>query len=182
MKNVKHLVANKGEEVWAIDAQQTVLEAITLMAEKKIGALVVLAGIFSERDYTRRVELHGKTSQQTKVSEIMSGNVITVGPDDTIEKCMALMTDHKIRHLPVLTHGKVTGILSIGDLVKAIIADQQETIEQLQGYITSYRQDQRRGLTIWSYLSALLPVCTAWAYFYGVTAPDGTLQTHDLQR
>lgn len=142
MKNVKHLVANKGEDVWAIEAQQTVLEAITLMAEKKIGALVVtssgeLAGIFSERDYTRRVELHGKTSQQTKVSEIMSGNVITVGPDDTIEKCMALMTDHKIRHLPVLTHGKVTGILSIGDLVKAIIADQQETIEQLQGYITS---------------------------------------------
>jgi len=142
MKNVKHLVANKGDAVWAIDAQQTVLEAITLMAEKKIGALVVtnageLTGIFSERDYTRSVELQGKTSQQTTVSEIMSGNVITVDPDDTIEKCMALMTDHKIRHLPVLINGKVTGILSIGDLVKAIIADQQETIDQLQGYITS---------------------------------------------
>jgi len=142
MKNVNHLLANKSDVVWAIDAQQTVLEAITLMAEKKIGALVVtssgeLAGIFSERDYTRKVELRGKTCQQTKISEIMSGNVITVSQDDTIETCMALMTEHKIRHLPVLTHGKVTGMLSIGDLVKAIIADQQETINHLQGYITS---------------------------------------------
>ena len=96
-----------------------------------------MAGIVSERDYARKVILHGKSSHETPVSEIMSTNVISVEPNDTIDKCMELMSQHNIRHLPVLERGKVTGILSVGDLVKAIIANQRQTIQELEGYIMS---------------------------------------------
>jgi len=147
MKTAAQLIAakftdTKGAEVWTIDPTQPVLDAIKCMAEKNIGALLVtkgqeLIGIISERDYARKVILRGKSSRETQVSEIMSGNVISVAPDDTIDTCMSLMTQYNIRHLPVIERGKVTGVLSIGDLVRATIADQQQTIEHLEGYIMS---------------------------------------------
>jgi len=142
MKNVTHLLARKSPIVWTITTDSSVLDAIKLMAEKEIGALLVtdstkLVGIVSERDYARKVILKGKESRNTSVADIMTGNVVTVGPAETIEQCMALMTKHKIRHLPVLEGGRITGVLSIGDLVKEIIADQTETIQQLEGYIMS---------------------------------------------
>jgi len=142
MKLVKHLLAQKTPVIWAIEPDKPVLDAITIMAEKEIGALLVtkseqLVGILSERDYARKVILRGKSSRETPVSEIMSSNVVCVNPDDTVETCMQLMTHHNIRHLPVQEQGKLTGMLSVGDLVKAIIADQQETIQQLEGYIMS---------------------------------------------
>ncbi len=142
MKTVTQLIAGKSPIVWTIEADQPVLDAIRLMAEKEIGALLVtentkLIGIISERDYARKVILRNKSSRETPVSEIMSVNVVSVGPDDTINKCMELMTEHKIRHLPVIEKDRITGVLSIGDLVKAIIADQQKTIQHLEGYIMS---------------------------------------------
>ncbi len=147
MHTVKQLIgakiaANEKAAVWAVKSDAPVLEAIKIMAEKKIGALLVIdkdemAGIVSERDYARKVILHGKSSHETPVSEIMSTNVISVEPNDTIDKCMELMSQHNIRHLPVLERGKVTGILSVGDLVKAIIANQRQTIQELEGYIMS---------------------------------------------
>ncbi len=142
MKNVTHLLARKSPIVWTITTDSSVLDAIKLMAEKEIGALLVtdstkLVGIVSERDYARKVILKGKESRNTSVADIMTGNVVTVGPAESIEQCMALMTKHKIRHLPVLEGGRITGVLSIGDLVKEIIADQTETIQQLEGYIMS---------------------------------------------
>ncbi len=142
MKTVTQLIAGKSPIVWTIEADQPVLDAIRLMAEKEVGALLVtentkLIGIISERDYARKVILRNKSSHETPVSDIMSTNVVSVGPDDTINKCMELMTEHKIRHLPVLERDRITGVLSIGDLVKAIIADQQKTIQHLEGYIMS---------------------------------------------
>jgi len=142
MKTVARLLADKDPEIWSIEADQPVLDAIRCMAEKKIGALLVvegaaLIGIISERDYARKIILHGKSSKETPVSEVMSDNVVRVSPTDTIDTCMTLMTEHKIRHLPVLENNRITGVLSIGDLVKAIIADQQETIQHLEGYIMS---------------------------------------------
>lgn len=142
MKTVAQLLASKSAELWTIDATQQVLDAIKYMAEKNIGALLVtdqrqLTGIVSERDYARKVILQGRSSRETPISEIMSTNIISVGPDDTIDICMQRMTSHDIRHLPVLERGELIGILSIGDLVRAIIADQQQTIDQLSGYIMS---------------------------------------------
>lgn len=142
MKTATQLLAQKDPIVWTVTADQSVLEAITLMAEKNIGALLVtesnqLSGLLSERDYARKVILKGKNSQGTKVGEIMSSNLVTVGPDADVDTCMALMTKHKIRHLPVLDSNRIVGILSIGDMVKAIIADQQETIQHLEDYIHS---------------------------------------------
>lgn len=147
MKTVAQLLAAKTgaaktSDIWTIDATQPVLDAIKCMAEKNIGALLVtdgqkLTGIISERDYARKVILRGKSSRETLVSEIMSDNVISVAPDDTIDTCMSLMTKYNIRHLPVLERGKITGVLSIGDLVRATIAEQQQTIEHLEGYIMS---------------------------------------------
>lgn len=142
MNTVTHLLAAKSPVVWTIEANQPVLNAITFMAEKEIGALLVtddtkLVGIMSERDYARKVILRNKSSRETMVSEIMSSNVISVGPDDTITKCMELMTDNKVRHLPVLENDRITGVLSMSDLVRAIIADQQQTIQHLEGYIMS---------------------------------------------
>ncbi|HET9882995.1 MAG TPA: CBS domain-containing protein [Candidatus Binatia bacterium] len=127
--------------VWSVDLGSTVFDALSLMAEKEIGALVVLdearvAGIISERDYARKVILHGRASPTTRVEEIMTSHVAYTHLDQSIEECMAIMTDKRIRHLPVLQDGKLIGIISIGDLVKAIIADQKFMIEQLERYIT----------------------------------------------
>lgn len=140
MKRVRQILRDKGEGVYSIDANACVFDAIKLMAEKEVGALIVtegdgLAGIISERDYTRKVILRGRTSQQTRIHEIMTTEVITVHPRQTINECMRLMTKNRIRHLPVVEGDGLIGMLSIGDLVKAIIEEQQFTIEQLQSYI-----------------------------------------------
>lgn len=142
MRQVKHLLADKGGEIVSTSAEAPVLAAITLMAEHHVGALLVmhgerLAGIISERDYARNVVLKGRSSAATPVSEIMTSKVITVGPEDTVDHCMRICTDHRIRHLPVLDGTHVVGVLSIGDLVKAVISEQSEQIEQLQRYIAS---------------------------------------------
>jgi CBS domain-containing protein len=141
---VRQILKNKGSQVWSTEPQVTVYAALQLMAEKDIGALLVLAdgklvGIFSERDYARKVILHGKSSAETRVSEIMTSDVVTVGPDQTIGECMALMTEKRFRHLPVVEGDQVLGVISIGDVVKAIISNQQFVITQLEGYITGKR-------------------------------------------
>lgn len=140
MKTATQLLAQKHPVVWTVTADHSVLDAITLMAEKNIGALLVtesnqLSGLMSERDYARKVILKGKNSNSTRVREIMSSNLVTVAPDADVDTCMALMTKHKIRHLPVMDGKRIVGILSIGDMVKAIIAEQQQTIQQLEEYI-----------------------------------------------
>ena len=140
MRTVNHLLDEKGRAVIAVAADAPVLEAIRRMAEHGIGALLVmdgtrLAGIVSERDYARKVILLGRSSAETAVHEIMSREVTTVAPGDSVDHCMRLMTDGRFRHLPVVEEGAVVGVLSIGDLVKAVIADQQHEIEQLQQYI-----------------------------------------------
>jgi CBS domain-containing protein len=137
---VKHLLETKGAQVHAIAPDEPVLAAIKCMAERQVGALLVmrgdtLLGIVSERDYARKVILHGRASADTPVAEIMSSPVLTVGPDDSIEACMRLCTDSRVRHLPVQERGKVIGVISIGDLVKATIDEQAQQIEQLQRYI-----------------------------------------------
>jgi CBS domain-containing protein len=141
MKTVRDILEVKGRMVWSVDLGSTVFDALSLMADKEIGALVVLdearvAGIISERDYARKVILHGRASPTTRVEEIMTSHVAYTHLDQSIEECMAIMTDKRIRHLPVLQDGKLIGIISIGDLVKAIIADQKFMIEQLERYIT----------------------------------------------
>jgi CBS domain-containing protein len=142
MKTVAQLIATKPDaNVYGIAPTATVLEAVRLMAEKGIGALVVmegehLAGIISERDYARKMVLHGRSSVGTPVSDIMTRDVITVEPRQNIQECMELMTDRHLRHLPVLDDdGRVVGLLSIGDLVKNVIAEQQSLIQQLEQYI-----------------------------------------------
>ena len=142
MNQVKHLLEIKGRTVHAVAPDAAVLDAIRLMAERRVGALLVmrgdtLLGIVSERDYARKVILHARSSADTPVAEIMSSPVLTVGPGDSVEACMRLCTDSRVRHLPVLERGKVIGVISIGDLVKAVIDEQAEQIEQLQRYITS---------------------------------------------
>jgi CBS domain-containing protein len=142
VKAVRDILKVKGHNVWSVEAGSTVFAALGLMAEKEVGALVVmdggrLAGIISERDYARKVVLLGRTSPNTLVKEIMTSHVAYTHLDQSIEECMAIMTDKRIRHLPVIEDGKLVGIISIGDLVKSIIADQQFIIEQLERYITS---------------------------------------------
>ena len=141
MKLVKQLLDSKGHDVLSVPPSASVLDAIKLMAEKGIGALVVLngdelAGIVTERDYARKVILKGRSSQDTPVEDIMTPDVLTTSGDRTIDSCMNMMTEKHIRHLPVVDGDKVTGMISIGDLVKAIIADQREEIEQLEHYIS----------------------------------------------
>ena len=141
MKTVKDLLAVKGSQVWSIAPDATVFEALRLMAEKEIGALLVLeagklVGIISERDYARKVILKGKSSKDTPVKEIMTTKVLYVRPDQTIEECMALMTDKRVRHLPVLDGEQLVGIISIGDVVKALIDEKDFIIQQLEQYIT----------------------------------------------
>jgi len=142
MQTVRDLLLKKGREVFAVTPQTTVYDALALMAEKNIGAVIVLdggrpVGILSERDYARQVILKGKASKETPVSEIMTTRVIFVRPEQNIEECMALMTDKHCRHLPVLEGGQLAGLLSIGDVVKAVISEKQFLIEQLENYITA---------------------------------------------
>lgn len=144
MLQVKHLLDNKGHEIVSIAPDAPVLAAITLMAERGIGALLVmqgqtLVGIVSERDYARKVILKGRASRDTAVREIMTADVMYVSPEHTNEQCMALMTDRRLRHLPVMSGGKLVGLVSIGDLVKDIISEQQFVIDQLQHYIMGDR-------------------------------------------
>jgi len=140
---ISEILSVKGNKAWSISPEATVFDAIALMAEKNVGALLVtengkLVGIISERDYTRKVALKGKSSKQTAVKEILSGQVIHVTPDHTVEECLRLMTDHRIRHLPVLQEDAIVGVVSIGDLVNWIISAQNSTIHQLQTYISGY--------------------------------------------
>lgn len=141
MATVEQLLQSKGRDIWSIDPNSSVFEAIQLMADKGVGALLVmdgenLVGILSERDYARKVILMGKSSKQTPVNDIMTKNVLFVRPDQTVEECMALMTEKHIRHLPVVDNNRVAGMISLGDLVKTIIAEQQFTIQQLEQYIS----------------------------------------------
>jgi CBS domain-containing protein len=142
MKTVSQLLQGKGGGVLSVTPDTTVFEALKLMAEKNIGALLVMSGgkldgILSERDYARKVILLGKSSHELVVREIMSEEVVTVTPVQTVDDCMGLMTGRRIRHLPVLDNDTVVGVLSIGDLVKAVIAMQQQTIQELESYIHS---------------------------------------------
>jgi CBS domain-containing protein len=142
MKTVKQLLEGKGREVHTIGPDARVIDALKLMAEKDVGALIVIegsriAGVISERDYARKVILHGKSSQDIAVRDIMTGKVVTVQPRHTVEECMALMTSKRIRHLPVVEGERLAGVLSIGDLVKEVIAEQEATIRQLESYIHS---------------------------------------------
>ncbi|MGB5336145.1 MAG: CBS domain-containing protein [Woeseiaceae bacterium] len=141
MKLVKHLLDSKGADVISIAGDASVLEAITIMAEHSIGSLLVmegstLKGIVTERDYARKVIVKGRSSKSTRVDEIMTVEVFTASVDQTVNKCMTVMTERRIRHLPVVDNDKVVGMISIGDLVQAIIADQQEEIQQLEQYIS----------------------------------------------
>ena len=138
---VRDILKNKGGEVWTISPQKTVYEAIRLMGEKNIGALVVVdgdmvVGMLSERDYSRKIVLQGRASRDTLVDAILAHPVITVQSTDNIEKCMQLMTSHRIRHLPVVDDGRLVGLVSIGDLVNWVMLSQRHTILQLQGYIS----------------------------------------------
>lgn len=141
MINVRHLLQSKPAGLWAISPQATVYEALELMANKNIGALPVieegrLVGMFSERDYARKVILKGRSSKEATVGELMTAPVYTVGPGEPVEACMRLMTDRRIRHLPVMEDDRVIGMVSIGDIGKAIIADQRVAIRDLESYIT----------------------------------------------
>ena len=141
MKTVRDILQVKGTDVWCVEPEATVFDALQRMAEKEVGALVVtegshVVGLISERDYARKVILHGRASPTTLVREIMTSHVVYTHLDQSIEECMALVTEKRIRHLPVITEGKLVGIISIGDLVKSIIADQRFIIEQLVRYIS----------------------------------------------
>jgi CBS domain-containing protein len=142
MKRICDLLADKGREVWSLSPDDTVYEAIDQMAQKAVGALLVmengrLVGIVSERDYARKVILKGKASKETLVREIMSSPVICVRPELTVEQTMVRMTENRVRHLPILDGETVVGVISIGDVVRAIIEDKEYYIQQLTTYITS---------------------------------------------
>ena len=142
MTTLKMLLKDKGHDVWSVHPDDTVLNAIKMLAKKDIGALIVIeddkpVGIFTERDYARRVYLKGKSSLETAVRDVMVSPIITAKLDQTIEECMAVMTTKRFRHFPVMDAGELVGMVSIGDLVKSVIAEQQFTIEQLENYIHS---------------------------------------------
>jgi len=141
MKLVQHLLDSKGQEIISVTADASVLDAIKIMAERAIGSLLVmqgdeLLGIVTERDYARKVIVKGRSSETTEVGEIMTAKVCTATINDTVNSCMTVMTERRIRHLPVVDDGKVIGLISIGDLVQAIISDQKEEIEHLEHYIS----------------------------------------------
>ena len=142
MTTLKMLLKDKGHDVWSVNPDDTVLDAIKMLAEKDIGALIVIkddkpVGIFTERDYARNVYLKGKSSLDTAVRDVMVAPVICVTPDQTVDECMALMTAKRFRHLPIMDGDELVGMVSIGDLVKSVIAEQQFTIEQMEQYIHS---------------------------------------------
>jgi CBS domain-containing protein len=144
MKTVQQLLQIKGSTVWTVEANATVFDALKILAEKEIGALAVLedgrlAGIVSERDYARKVDLQGTSSRMTLVKDIMTRKVLYVRPDQTVEECMALMTEKRIRHIPVLKGEEMVGIISIGDVVKEMLSEQGFLIRQLENYITGFR-------------------------------------------
>ena len=139
---VKDILKEKGHDFWSVTPDTTGYEAVQLMAEKEVGSVLVIddgnvRGIVTERDYARKVALESKTSRETPVTEIMTSQVLCVRPEQTIEEAMALMTDKRVRHLPVLADDQIVGVVSIGDLVKAVISEQQFLIKQLENYITS---------------------------------------------
>ena len=141
MTTIRHILRDKGRQVWSVRPGDKVYDAIKMMADKDVGSLVVLegskiVGIVTERHYARNVFLKGRASPQTRVDDIMERNVVCVGPDQSIEECMALMTTERVRHLPVTENGSLLGIVSIGDLVKSIISDREFVIEQLEHYIS----------------------------------------------
>lgn len=142
MKKIRELLDEKGTQVWSVSPSASVLDALRLMVEKNIGAVLVmdqeqLIGIFAERDHTRKVVLQGRTAADTGVSDVMTGRPVCVSPGQTVEDAMALMTDKRVRHLPVVADERVVGLISIGDAVKATISHQQFVIEQLETYISS---------------------------------------------
>lgn len=142
IETVSSVLRVKGCEVWSITSEATVYDAIALMAEKRAGALAVLSGgklqgIISERDYARKVILQGKSSKHTPVAEVMSSPVITVTPAHTVPQCLRMVTDLRIRHLPVMEEGKLCGLVSIGDLVRSVLSMQAQTIDDLETYITN---------------------------------------------
>jgi CBS domain-containing protein len=144
MNFVAEMLKAKGRDVWTVSSDSTVYDALQEMADKNVGALLVveddkLVGVFSERDYARKVILHGKASKDTLVKEIMSTEMFWVRPDETVAGCMELMTNKRIRHLPVLDEGRLVGVISIGDVVKDIISEKEFVIQQLEQYITSGR-------------------------------------------
>ncbi len=144
MITVGHILQEKGNRIWSVSPDTMVYDALTLMAEKNLGAVFVMdgakiAGIFSERDYARKVTLKGKSSKETPVKEIMTKDVLFVRPNHSIEDCMALMTDKRIRHLPVMEGEQLMGVISIGDVVKAIISEHEFVIKQLENYIAGGR-------------------------------------------
>jgi CBS domain-containing protein len=141
MTTIRQILAGK-PDIYSIDPDATVLDALRLLEQKNIGALLVmkggqLSGIFSERDYARRMILHGRSSKETKVREVMTPDVFVIAPDTTSGECMVHMTDRHIRHLPVVEGGRVVGVISIGDVVRSVIEDLRFTVRQLEGYIRS---------------------------------------------
>ena len=144
MNKVRQLLKAKDEQVWTISKDSTVLESLELMAEKRIGSLPVLegeqvVGIFTERDFARRVGPDRRKPEETRIEEVMTRELITVDPDQTVNECMVLMTDNHIRHLPVMDEGRLVGIISVGDVVKDMIEELEFHVEQLKGYITGLR-------------------------------------------
>ena len=144
MTTVRSVLITKVNNIWSIAPEMTVFDALKIMAEKNIGALLVVqkekvVGIFSERDYARKIALKGESSHTTAVKDVMTSGVLSVHPEQSIDECMALMTNKHIRHLPVLENGNLVGLISIGDVVKAIISEHEYTIKQLENYITGSR-------------------------------------------
>lgn len=143
MKTISYIFQNKQRQIWSVAPSASVFEALQLMMDKNISALLVmdedkLLGIFSERDYARKIILKGKSSKETPIADVMTGeNLITIASSSRIDECMQLMTDNHIRHLPVVDDGKVTGMISIGDVVKSMIEIQKETIQHLESYINT---------------------------------------------
>jgi CBS domain-containing protein len=140
-ETIASILRNKGGEIWSVDPEGTVYDAIAMMADKGIGALLILSegklvGVLSERDYARKIILQGRSSKSTRVREIMTGDPVTVTPEHTVDECMRIITHHRVRHLPVMDGDRLLGVISIGDLVNAIIASQAQTIDHLHTYIT----------------------------------------------
>jgi CBS domain-containing protein len=142
MKKIRNILENKGHQVYSVNPQTSVYDALHVMMEKNISSLLimeneVLKGIFTERDYARKLVLQGKSSKDTPIADIMTADLYTITPSHTIDHCMEMMSSYKIRHLPVIDNNRVTGMVSIGDVVKFIIEDQKRTIQQLESYIAS---------------------------------------------